>query len=46
MPTSVAANAPNACEMAVRWGTAVIGIQMEIAAPMAEPITSPTMIQV
>ena len=25
---------PQACEMAVRWGMAVIGIQIEIAAPM------------
>ena len=28
MPTSVAASAPQACEMAVRWGMAVIGIQI------------------
>ena len=46
MPTSVAASAPKACEMAVRCGMAVIGIQIEIAAPMPEPSTSPRMIQV
>ena len=45
MPTSVAARAPKACEMAVRCGTAVIGIQIEIAAPMPLPATRPTMIQ-
>ena len=44
MPTSVAASAPKACEMAVRCGMAVIGIQIEIAAPMPEPSTSPRMI--
>ena len=42
MPTSVAASAPKACEMAVRCGMAVIGIQIEIAAPMAEPSTRPS----
>ena len=44
MPTSVAAKAPKACEMAVRCGMAVIGIQMEIAAPMPEPRTRPNRI--
>ncbi len=31
--------------MAVRCGMAVIGIQIEIAAPMPEPMISPIMIQ-
>ena len=41
MPTSAAASAPNACDSAVRCGTAVIGIQIAIGAPISEPITMP-----
>ena len=41
MPTSAAASAPNACDSAVRCGTAVIGIQMAIGAPISEPSTMP-----
>ena len=41
MPTSVAASAPKACESAVRCGMAVIGIQIDIAAPMPEPTRAP-----
>ena len=39
---SAAASAPNAWDNAVRCGTAVIGIQMAIGAPISEPITMPT----
>ena len=46
MPTSAAANAPNACESAVRCGIAVIGTQTPMARPSVEPSKSPTMIQV
>jgi hypothetical protein len=42
VPTRAAAKAPNACDSAVRCGTAVIGIQMAIGAPISEPITMPT----
>ena len=41
MPTSAAASAPNACDSAVRCGTAVIGIQIAIGAPISEPSTMP-----
>jgi hypothetical protein len=44
-PTSVAASAPNMCEMAVRCGTAVMGIQIAIGAPISEPRMRPRMIQ-
>ena len=46
MPTKAAANAPNACDSAVRCGIAVIGTHTPMAAPKVEPNKSPTMIQV
>ena len=39
-----AARAPQACEKAVRCGTAVMGIQIASGAPMRAPSTSPTTI--
>ncbi len=42
-PTSAAANAPNACDSAVRCGIAVIGTQYAIAPPTSPPTTSPAM---
>jgi len=46
MPTKAAANAPNACDSAVRCGIAVMGTHTPMAAPRVEPSKSPTMIQV
>ncbi len=43
-PTSVAATAPNMCEIAIRCGIAVIGTYTPSGYPMSEPSTSPAMI--
>ena len=40
-----AASAPKAWESAVRCGMAVMGTQMAMSVPMAEPTTRPAMIQ-
>ena len=40
MPTSAAARAPNACEIAIRWGIAVIGMKIASAAPIADPMNA------
>ena len=45
VPTSPAATPPNACESAVRWGTAVSGTRAS-GMPIAVPTTTATMIQV
>ena len=42
MPTSAAARPPNACESAIRSGILVIGIQIDIAAPISEPMMRPS----
>ena len=39
-PTSAAARPPNACESAIRSGIFVIGIQMDMAVPMSDPMRS------
>src|SRR5436305_4087038 len=44
MPFNEAASAPKECESAVRWGTAVIGIQIAIGTPISVPSTSPAAI--
>ena len=41
---STAAMAPNMCEIAVRCGTAVIGMKMAMTAPMMDPSTIAPMI--
>ena len=43
-PTRAAAKAPKACESAVRSGMAVIGIQIDMAAPIDPPIRRPIQI--
>jgi len=45
MPTRAAANAPKACESAVRCGIAVMGTLTAIHAPMMEPSVRPAIIQ-
>ena len=44
-PTSVAASAPNMCEIAMRCGIAVIGTCVPIGMPMIVPRISPPAIQ-
>jgi hypothetical protein len=44
-PTRVAARAPNMCEIAMRWGMAVIGTMNPSGTPMTVPTTRPPMIQ-
>jgi hypothetical protein len=44
-PTSVAARAPNRCEIAMRWGMAVMGTITPSGMPMTVPTTRPPMIQ-
>jgi hypothetical protein len=46
IPTRLTASAPKACDRAVRWGMAVIGVQMAMIAPATDPIDRPTKIQV
>ncbi len=43
-PTRAAARPPKACESAIRSGIFVIGIQIDIAAPMSEPMIRPAAI--
>ena len=43
MPTRVTASAPNMWLTAMRCGMAVIGTSRPIGRPMAEPTTSPMM---
>ena len=45
MPTSAAARAPNACEIAIRWGIAVIGMKIASAAPIDDPTIAASAIQ-
>ena len=45
VPTSAAASAPKACERAVRWGTAVIGIRYARGMPATMPMAKATAIQ-
>ncbi len=44
MPTSTAARAPKACDMAIRCGMAVMGMKMAIAPPISEPMMKPATI--
>ena len=44
-PTSVAATAPNMCEMAIRCGMAVMGTRVPSGQPMTVPSASPARIQ-
>ena len=44
MPTRAAARPPKQCESAIRSGILVIGIQIDIAAPISEPMIRPTTI--